>query len=305
RTSLPVHTLSAEAPATATTPERPSPENYMRPALGSFSFAEPAETTTVARVPFLASTLDGAAEQLVKYALSNRRNQVGLPVRLANAYSLACASQDAGYLDLLQGPGVNLPDGTPVAWAMGVLGDAPAEKVRGASFFRTVLQRGADRGLRHYFFGTSPETLDKMVRRVTAQSPGLRIAGASAPPMGSVEDILTESVIRSIGDARPDVVWVGLGSPKQDYVARILAERLGLPCIGVGAAFDFVAGTKCEAPRLLQRLGLEWTHRLLSEPRRLWRRYAFGNTRFAMLVAVSMLSRVATPSAPADVVADA
>ena len=294
-----VHTLSADAPAATTTPVLPSPDNHMRPALGSFSFTEPGETTTVARVPFLASTLDAAAEQLVDHALSNRCRRVGLPVRLANAYSLACASQDAGYLSLLQGPGVNLPDGTPVAWAMRLLGEAPAEKVRGASFFRTVLERGVDRGLRHYFFGTSPETLERMVQRVRAQTPDARVAGASAPPMGSVEEILTESVIRSIGDARPDVVWIGLGSPKQDYVARVLAERLGLPCIGVGAAFDFVAGTKGEAPQVMQRLGLEWFHRLASEPRRLWRRYAFGNARFLMLVSLSLLAPPSVnPAAP-------
>lgn len=241
-------------------------------------------TVDVAGVPITAVPADVAVDALLEEVDHGRR---GGPVRFVNAYCVALADADAEYASLLRGWGRNYPDGKPVA-LVARRGNPGAEQVRGPWFFEEVIRRGVGRGVRHYFFGTDDATLALLRAAIDVKAPGAVIAGMTAPPMGTVEEILTAEMVATVAAAHPDIVWVGLGTPKQDHVGAGLSEALGgIPCVSVGAAFDFTAGTKKESPEIWRRLGLEWAHRFASEPRRLWRRYVFGNARFLAAVARS------------------
>jgi N-acetylglucosaminyldiphosphoundecaprenol N-acetyl-beta-D-mannosaminyltransferase len=244
-----------------------------------------ADTIAVGDVPFTATTFDGAVAAFVQEAAAGRLG--AFPVRLANAWCVALAAQDSGYRDLLNGPGTNLPDGTPVAWVMRAKGRAEgitADRVRGPSFFEEALDAGRVVGLRHFLLGGTPESLDVLRERIEARFPGIEIVGGWAPPFAPLSEAFHEEAARRVAMTDAQVVWVGLGTPKQDYAAAELARRLSIPAVGVGAAFDFLAGTAVEAPRFVQRSGLEWLFRLATEPRRLWRRYLIGNAQFAAAV---------------------
>ncbi|WP_128644581.1 WecB/TagA/CpsF family glycosyltransferase [Rhodococcus sp. BS-15] len=229
-------------------------------------------------VPFDALSITHAVERLVNAALVG----VALPVRLSNSYVVSLASSDSKYRELLNGPGLNFADGAPVAYLMNRWSGKQASvgRVRGPSLFVESLKAGVDVELRHFFLGSSEEALRKMVSRAQAEIPGIIVSGAYSPPFGPLNESFYSDSKRLVKDAGAQIVWVGLGSPKQDYACKELAFLLDAPCVGVGAAFDFYAGTVREAPEWVQRVGLEWLFRLLSEPRRLWRRYLFGNIIF-------------------------
>ncbi len=250
----------------------------------------------VGRIPFRVTRLDDAVSSTITAAIDP--TSPGEALRFANAYSVASARRDAGYAALLRSGGINLPDGAPVAWALRRCGNGAARRVRGPSFFDETIRRGTEVGLRHYFFGTNDDVLALLVERLKKDVPGVTIVGTFAPDYRSDPDELAGQLPAEVTRATVDIVWVGLGSPKQDFVvARIVADR-GVTAAGVGAAFDFAAGTVPQAPRLVQRAGLEWMFRLVSEPRRLWRRYLIGNTVFLGILMRQLLIR-RSPAAPA------
>lgn len=234
----------------------------------------------VGKVHFHALSYGEALGALLQAA----RTGTALPVRLSNAWCVVMAHDSPAYASVLNGPGMTLPDGKPVAAAMRRRRpDIQLDRVRGPSFFRSVLRASQETGLAHYFLGGTPESLDAMVKRIKVDYPGVRVAGQWSPPFGPVDDEMVERSVRMVKGTQPDIVWIGLGSPKQDFLSSELAARIGRPCVGVGAAFDFVAGTVSEAPGWMQRFGLEWLHRLASEPKRLWKRYLIGNIRFVKI----------------------
>jgi N-acetylglucosaminyldiphosphoundecaprenol N-acetyl-beta-D-mannosaminyltransferase len=239
-------------------------------------------TISVAAVPFRVATPTSAADDVVSLALTGDAQ----PVRLANAYCLAVASKSKDYFEVISGAGHNYPDGFPVVVFMRLFNKSRRpERVRGPSLFRDVLAKSQGTSVQHLFIGSTSSTLDQMVARIECEYPGATIAGAYSPPFAPVTDEYIEDIAAFARRRDCNLVWVGLGTPKQDLVAAKLAQVLNVPCVGVGAAFDFVAGTVPEAPLLVQRLGLEWVYRLVSEPRRLWRRYTIGNIQFLYAVA--------------------
>ena len=244
----------------------------------------PRESVLIGGLPFEVTDLDTAVRDVVSIAAQSSGQS--LVVRLSNAYCVALASQDQEYRELFDGPGLTLPDGAPVAWAMRNRARSPqkAGRVRGPSFFVQVLDQGRSSDLRHFMLGATDETLTKLVDETTSRYPGVHIVDAYAPPFGPVDQAVDEECIERIAKANPDIVWIGMGTPKQDFAAAALAERLPGVFIGVGAAFDFVAGSVREAPKWVQNSGFEWAYRLMSEPKRLWRRYLFGNARFMLAV---------------------
>jgi N-acetylglucosaminyldiphosphoundecaprenol N-acetyl-beta-D-mannosaminyltransferase len=193
------------------------------------------------------------------------------------------ARRDPSLMSAIKDASLVTPDGMPLVW-LGSRRGARIERVYGPDLMRNLMAAcGPD--IRHFFYGGTPEVLDKMIARLKAAYPDLVVAGAHAPHFGP----LTPDTIRRdaalIGRAEPDVIWVGLGHPKQEMWMRESRVLLDAPMLaGVGAAFDFLAGVKTEAPLWLRKMGLQWLHRLLSEPRRLWRRYLVGNTVFVLLV---------------------
>lgn len=196
------------------------------------------------------------------------------------------ARRDEAYRRLLNEGDLNVPDGAPVAWAARLQG-VPARRQPGTDSLHLLMGWGATRGLRHYLYGATEETLTAMQERLEETYPGVQVVGAEAPPFRPVEDAELDETVARIRRSEADVIWVGLGAPKQDLMGARLRERSAAPIIMcVGAAFDFVAGRKRRAPGWMQRLGLEWLHRLASEPGRLWKRYLVGNTMFVAGVLV-------------------
>ena len=152
------------------------------------------------------------------------------------------------------------------------------------SLFRAVIDQGQTRGVRHFLLGATEDTLAALREALHVHYPGATIAGSYAPPFAPYSRESIAEWCEVVRESQADLVWVGLGTPKQDYAVNDLASELSRPCVAVGAAFDFVAGTVDEAPERLHGSGLEWLYRLASEPRRLWRRYLFGNLAFLVLV---------------------
>lgn len=183
---------------------------------------------------------------------------------------------------------LSVPDGMPLVWILQRRGHRSAGKVTGIELIPRVARAGRSDGLRHYFYGGAPGVAQAAADRLVKMVPGTLIAGAASPPFGSIDELEAEDLARRLRETPTDVVWVGLGAPKQElWMAKVTKQIEGPVLVGVGAAFDFLAGTKKAAPRFISRLGFEWLYRLLTEPRRLWRRYLVGNTRFIWLLARS------------------
>jgi N-acetylglucosaminyldiphosphoundecaprenol N-acetyl-beta-D-mannosaminyltransferase len=190
------------------------------------------------------------------------------------------ARRDPGYRALLDRGALNVPDGMAVAWAVRLFGTR-TQRLAGTEATHLTAAWGVERGLRHYLYGATPETLQRMRRQLERSYPGILVVGAESPPFRPMTDAELAASARRMQEAGAQVVWVGLGAPKQDVVAHRLRELRAAPVIMcVGAAFDFVAGTARRAPGWMRQIGLEWVHRLLAEPRRLWKRYLIGNPAF-------------------------
>lgn len=175
-------------------------------------------------------------------------------------------------------------DGMPIVWAQRRLGFA-AERVYGPDVMLAVCEQTAGTDIRHYFWGGLPGVPEKLAEVLTARYPGLQIAGVYSPPIAPVPDSPDTDTVARLNAAGADIVWVGLGSPKQDVWMARYRPALDAPLlIGVGAAFDLLSGVKRQAPRWMQRGGLEWLFRLAQEPGRLARRYLVYNPQFVWLV---------------------
>jgi len=215
----------------------------------------------------------------------------GLAVHFCNAYNVALARSDRSYANLLANADVVFSDGVPITWvgrrAYPDLTDR-WERVYGPDVMRGVLD--APDGLAHYLLGGSQETLEALQQRITEEHPAARIVGAESPPFRPASYDELQERNRRIADSGASIVWVGLGTPKQDAEVQRLASSLPVVAMAVGAAFDFLAGTKAQAPVWMQRSGTEWAFRLASEPRRLGKRYVWGNSVFAVEAARTVRS---------------
>jgi N-acetylglucosaminyldiphosphoundecaprenol N-acetyl-beta-D-mannosaminyltransferase len=246
-------------------------------------------TVRCAGVPITAIEPADAVRRLIELAQRDPSNRTGVDVHLCNAYTLALADKDDNYRAMLNGASINLPDGTPVVWANRLLhpGDPiPRTRVRGPGLFEDTFEAGQAVGLRHYLLGSTPETLAQLTSELSRRFPDAEIAGAESPPFRALSDEERRQQARRIAESGAQIVWVGLGTPKQDWECATLREELPLIFVAVGAAFDFTAGTVESAPKWMQDNGLEWAHRFASEPGRLWKRYVFGNARFVKAAAL-------------------
>ncbi|MCB8910109.1 WecB/TagA/CpsF family glycosyltransferase [Rhodococcus rhodochrous] len=235
-------------------------------------------TIRVGKIDFTVGNLDLATDEILLLC----KDRISTAVRLANAYCVAYASQDVQYESLLREGGITYPDGKPVVWFMKLFrpkGNEPRQ-VRGPSLFLNVMDKGREQGIKHFFLGTDVDTLDRLQSRMLERFPGLKVAGMFAPPFSPITPESIAEMSQQIDQASPDIVWVALGTPKQDFVASALSSYFAGPLVAVGAAFDFAAGTRREAPLIVQRLALEWFFRFVSEPRRLWKRYTIDLLRF-------------------------
>jgi N-acetylglucosaminyldiphosphoundecaprenol N-acetyl-beta-D-mannosaminyltransferase len=171
--------------------------------------------------------------------------------------------------------GLTTPDGMAIVWLLRLTGRNQVNRVYGPDLMLSVCERSIDRGYKHFFYGGVPGVANELTARLQTRFPGLRVAGTYSPPFHSLSSREDEALVERINRTLPDIVWIGISTPKQERWMSEHVGKLSAPVlIGVGAAFDFLSGRKKQAPRWIQRSGMEWLFRLASEPRRLWRRYS-------------------------------
>jgi N-acetylglucosaminyldiphosphoundecaprenol N-acetyl-beta-D-mannosaminyltransferase len=203
-------------------------------------------------------------------------------VCVAATHTVVACAEDADLRDAVLGADFTVPDGQPLVWALRALGHELPGRVYGPTLMEAACERAARTGRRFYLYGGRNQgALVQLTDNLRRRYPGLRIVGGHVPPFRPLSPEEEDAVVADINRAAPDVVWVGIGVPKQEKWMARLRERLDAPVlVGVGAAFDFHAGLIPQAPAWMQRAGLEWAFRLAQEPRRLWRRYLRYNPRF-------------------------
>ncbi len=224
-----------------------------------------------------ALTLDEAVDRLREFTDAGN----GRAIHLCNAYTLSLALRDAALTAAINRGDLNLPDGMPLVWVGRRRGFTQMRRrVYGPDLMVATVQASRAWGFRHYIYGATPEVISALASRLGELAPGIEIVGAESPPFRPLTEREEVELVERIRLARPHIVWAGLGTPLQDLFVDRFRNRLGTTLVAVGAAFDFIAGNKRQAPRWMQDHGLEWIFRLSTEPRRLWRRYLLGNTRF-------------------------
>ncbi|HEV7772174.1 MAG TPA: WecB/TagA/CpsF family glycosyltransferase [Conexibacter sp.] len=201
---------------------------------------------------------------------------------VAAVHTVMESRDDDALREAVDGAAFTVPDGQPLAWALRKLGHDIDARVYGPELMERACARAAQSGQRHYLYGgRDDKALAQLVANLLHHHPELQLAGGYSPPFRTLAEAELDEIAARINAARPDVVWVGIGVPKQEKWMAAMRDRLDAPVlVGVGAAFDFHAGLIPQAPAWMQRRGLEWLFRLMQEPRRLWRRYARHNPRF-------------------------
>ena len=259
----------------------------------------PLDASVVARVNIL-----GVGVSAINMAMALDFMEWAVVQRLQTYISVCPVSTVLACLDdpttrrAVNGAGLVTPDGMPVVWLTRAAGHPHVSRVYGPDLMFDFCARSIGPGYRHYFYGGAEGVPEQLVAALTTRFPGLQVAGGYSPPFRPLTPKEDAEVVDRINTARPDVVWVGLGSPKQDLWMATHRERLEAPLlVGVGAAFDFYTGRVRQAPRWMMRVGLEWLFRLFQQPRRLWRRYLLGNPRFVVNV---ILQRVGIRRFPVE-----
>jgi N-acetylglucosaminyldiphosphoundecaprenol N-acetyl-beta-D-mannosaminyltransferase len=193
---------------------------------------------------------------------------------LAPAHSIMDCYDDEIVKTVFNGSGLTVADGMAVVWILKMKGYQAAERIYGPDLLLALSDLSEKEGWIQYYYGSTDQVLEDLLTNLKGEFPGLKIAGKYSPIYTEGRVVETESVIEMINSASPDIIWVGLGSPKQDLWMAEHRDKLNAPLlIGVGAAFDFISGKTVQAPTWIQRNGFEWLFRLLVEPRRLWKRY--------------------------------
>jgi N-acetylglucosaminyldiphosphoundecaprenol N-acetyl-beta-D-mannosaminyltransferase len=237
----------------------------------------PVETFDVLGVKVSALNLGTAVRALRDMVKSRSRGYVCV----APVSTIVEARRDPEYRKVVNQAALVTPDGMPVVWLGRRKGHHEMSRTYGPDLMARLCGTEDGRGLRHFFYGGTGDVCDKLVHHLREKFPDIIVAGTFAPAFTPEAELAPDRVRELINAARPDILWVALGSPKQDFWMSINRPRLDVPVmIGVGAAFDFLAGVKPQAPAWMQRSGFEWLFRLCAEPKRLWKRYLVGNTLF-------------------------
>lgn len=204
----------------------------------------------------------------------------GKYICVANVHTTVTAHDDRKYRAVQQGAVMALPDGGPLSAYSREHGYTEAQRVTGPDLMREVLKISAQKGWRHYFYGSTQETLDLLAKKLVERYPGVQIAGMCSPPFRELTPQEDAEYVRRINESKPDFVWVGLGAPKQEIWMAAHENRVQALMIGVGAAFDYEAGNIKRAPVWMQKHSLEWLYRLMQDPRRLFKRYLTTNMKY-------------------------
>lgn len=242
-----------------------------------------ADKAPVVGIPISMTSYDDVIE-----SLSKRPASTATVVAVCNVHSVMSARRDPELRTAITQAEIATPDGVPIVWGLRALARKDQERVYGPDLMRKAFADNV--GWKHYLFGSTPETLAQLQTELARIGPDVEVVGAFSPPFRDMTEQESAAAMADIRASGADVVWVGLGMPKQElWMHRIRPELPGIALVGVGAAFDFLAGTKKQAPAWMQKAGLEWLFRLIQEPRRLWRRYVWNNPAYAMLLLMQVV----------------
>lgn len=217
---------------------------------------------------------------LLDFTDKNIKELSGDYMCVSNVHTTVTSFEDKSYCDIQNGGILAIPDGGPLSTVGQKRGFKNMKRTTGPSYMGKILKISVQKGYRHYFYGSTEETLEKLHQALQHDYPGIQIAGMYSPPFRPLTEEENHLVVERINETRPDFVWVGLGAPKQE---RWMAEHQGKIkgfMVGVGAGFDYFAGNISRAPMWMQKTNLEWVYRLLQDPKRLFRRYWHTNTKF-------------------------
>jgi N-acetylglucosaminyldiphosphoundecaprenol N-acetyl-beta-D-mannosaminyltransferase len=220
--------------------------------------------------------------------------RAGAPRQVAtvNLDFLRIARGNQAFAETLRQADLALADGMPLVWASKLAGSPLPERIAGIDLVEAICDRGSSLGWSIFLLGAEPGIGIAASVAMLRRHPGLRIAGIYSPPVGPWDDLEEKRIRDRITEAKPDVLLVALGAPRQDTWIAANKTRLGVPVsIGVGCTFDVVCGARSRAPRWMQRIGMEWAYRLLTEPKRLWRRYMSDLPTFSRLMLSALWSR--------------
>lgn len=233
-----------------------------------------------------ALSLDAARDLLLS---ARGRKNLGY-VCATGVHGVSEARRDPAFRHLLNHAWLNLPDGMPLVWLGHGHGHRQVTRVYGPDLMLAVCDAGRAAGLTHYFYGGAPGVPELLRDRLIARYPGLQVCGTFTPPFRELSAGEFAALQADVARKQPDIIWVGLSTPKQERFAAAVCQKLeaGL-LVTVGAAFDFHSGRVRQAPRWMQRSGLEWSFRLATEPRRLWKRYLVNNPSFIWQVSRARL----------------
>lgn len=219
-------------------------------------------------------------EWLVKYLNGHLKELSGDYICVSNVHTTVTAFEDQEYLKIQNSGIMAIPDGGPLSSIGRKRGFKNMKRTTGPSLMGEIFEISAERNYRHYFYGSSDETLKKLYSSLIKTYPGIQIAGMYSPPFRPMTGDENREIVEKINETKPDFVWVGLGAPKQEkWMAEHQGRVSGL-MVGVGAGFDYYAGNIKRAPRWMQKSNLEWVYRLLQDPWRLFGRYWHTNTKF-------------------------
>jgi N-acetylglucosaminyldiphosphoundecaprenol N-acetyl-beta-D-mannosaminyltransferase len=242
-----------------------------------------ADKAPVVGIPISMTSYEDVIETLTK-----RPSDRATVVAVCNVHSVMSARRNPDLREAIAAAEIATPDGVPVVWGLRATARKEQARVYGPELMRKAFVD--DVGWKHYLYGSTPETLAELEAKLAEMAPDAEIVGSFSPPFREMTADESAAAMEAIRSSGADVVWVGLGMPKQElWMHHIRPELPGVALLGVGAAFDFLAGTKKQAPAWMQKAGLEWLFRLVQEPRRLWRRYIWNNPAYAVLLALQVL----------------
>ena len=214
------------------------------------------------------------------------QKKTSLTVAVCNTNTLVRSYKDASLQEKINSFDIRVPDGFPVAKASNLLYKIKQKRVDGYNIFHKTIEKGLESNLSHYFFGSDEKTVVKLKTRLLNEYPNINILGHSCPPLMGFEDLVLEKYVSDLKEKNADIVWVSLGFPKQEEFIDLLLKNntINSNFAGIGAVFEWSAGTKIKAPEFFANLGLEWIFRLVQEPRRLFKRYFVDNFLFIIYI---------------------
>lgn len=221
----------------------------------------------------------GNMNSIKEYILTNLDELRGKYICVSNVHTTVTAYENRKYRHVQNGAALILPDGEPLSFVARKMGYKHARRVTGPDFMGEIYK---EKDVRQFFYGSTDETLNKLKGILEKNYPGVNICGMYSPPFRTLSPEEDEEMIKMINDSKPDIVWVGLGAPKQENWMAKHEGKINAVMVGVGAGFDYYAGNIKRAPMIMQKLALEWLYRLMQEPKRLYKRYFSTNTMFIL-----------------------